>query len=252
MRVVSDEMPGSGKRPPITAADASPAEAGRPEPAREPRGAKRKRETRARLLDAAFRLMAARGRDGVTISEITETADVGLGSFYNHFASKEAIHDELIRTRFDLLADGVDEALAGLDDPAEMMAAAVRHVMRHAQREPVWSRFLVGEGLSADLLSRGFGLRLRRDIVRGMDSGRFRASDPLMGAIAAAGIVMAAVSAWLHSRGAGGDDGEGDVLDALPERTAHMLLLALGLPAEEARAIAHQPLARRELRGAAD
>src|SRR5262245_42665756 len=59
---------------------------------REPRGARRKRETREKLLRAAFRLIAERGVDGVAINEITEAADVGFGSFYNHFESKDAIH----------------------------------------------------------------------------------------------------------------------------------------------------------------
>src|SRR5258708_39986734 len=58
---------------------------------REPRGARRKRETRARLLDAALKLMAERGMEGVAVNEITEAADVGFGSFYNHFESKESI-----------------------------------------------------------------------------------------------------------------------------------------------------------------
>ena len=57
---------------------------------KEPRGARRKRETRARLLEAALRLSAERGMEGVAINEITEAADVGFGSFYNHFESKEA------------------------------------------------------------------------------------------------------------------------------------------------------------------
>jgi AcrR family transcriptional regulator len=69
----------------------------RPAPAveREPRGARRKRETRERLFRAAFRLLAERGVDGVAINEITEAADVGFGSFYNRFTSKEALHEAL-------------------------------------------------------------------------------------------------------------------------------------------------------------
>ena len=35
---------------------------------REPRGARRKRETRGRLLDAALKLMAERGMEGVAIN----------------------------------------------------------------------------------------------------------------------------------------------------------------------------------------
>ncbi|MGB1581288.1 MAG: TetR/AcrR family transcriptional regulator, partial [Nevskiales bacterium] len=64
-------------------------------PAKEPRGARRKRQTRDKLMKAALQLMAERGKDGVAINEITEAADVGFGSFYNHFESKEAIHAAL-------------------------------------------------------------------------------------------------------------------------------------------------------------
>ena len=56
-----------------------------PDAQREPRGERRKRETRSRLLEAALRLMAEKGMEGVAINEITEAADVGFGSFYNHF-----------------------------------------------------------------------------------------------------------------------------------------------------------------------
>ncbi|EUC21006.1 regulatory protein TetR, partial [Burkholderia sp. BT03] len=80
--------PRTAKRP-ARAAPVAPAAV--PEE-REPRGARRKRETRGRLLDAALRLMAEKGMEGVAINEITEAADVGFGSFYNHFESKEAIY----------------------------------------------------------------------------------------------------------------------------------------------------------------
>lgn len=45
---------------------------------REPRGARRKRETQARLLDVAFVLMAQKGMEGVAINEMTDAADVGV------------------------------------------------------------------------------------------------------------------------------------------------------------------------------
>src|SRR5258708_34777099 len=84
---------------------------------REPRGARRKRETRARLLDAALRLMAEKGMEGVAINEITEAADVGFGSFYNHFESKEAIYATLVDNVFEEFADMLDRLTAGLSDP---------------------------------------------------------------------------------------------------------------------------------------
>ncbi|WP_222110077.1 TetR/AcrR family transcriptional regulator [Streptomyces cupreus] len=53
---------------------------------------RRKARTRSALVCAAQRLLAE-GRTDVPIQEITEFADIGVGSFYNHFDSK----DELFR-----------------------------------------------------------------------------------------------------------------------------------------------------------
>jgi AcrR family transcriptional regulator len=55
------------------------------------RHARRREHTRARLLRAARTLFARQGIDKTRINEITEEADVGFGSFYNHFESKAAI-----------------------------------------------------------------------------------------------------------------------------------------------------------------
>jgi Bacterial regulatory proteins, tetR family len=55
------------------------------------RSTRQKQKTRDRLIRAAMSVMAAKGADAATINDITEAADVGFGSFYNHFDSKEDI-----------------------------------------------------------------------------------------------------------------------------------------------------------------
>ena len=52
---------------------------------------RRKARTRQALIDAAVRLIAEGRGDRASIQEITEEADIGFGSFYNHFDSKEAL-----------------------------------------------------------------------------------------------------------------------------------------------------------------
>ena len=96
---------------------------------REPRGARRKRETREKLLRAAFHLIAERGLDGVAVNEMTEAADVGFGSFYNHFESKEAIHAAVLGAVLDDFGDALEKLTADLEDPAEIIAVCVRNVM---------------------------------------------------------------------------------------------------------------------------
>ena len=58
-------------------------------------------ETRERILEATRTLLAQDGIDGVTLKRITATADVGVGSFYNLFESKEAAVFEVVRQALD-------------------------------------------------------------------------------------------------------------------------------------------------------
>ena len=52
---------------------------------------RRKARTRKALIDAAVQLIALGRGERASIQEITEAADIGFGSFYNHFASKEEL-----------------------------------------------------------------------------------------------------------------------------------------------------------------
>jgi AcrR family transcriptional regulator len=87
---------------------------------------RRKARTRQALIDAAVRLIAEGRGDRASIQEITEEADIGFGSFYNHFDSKEqlfATASEEVPERWGRL---IDRATAGITDPAELFAAGTR------------------------------------------------------------------------------------------------------------------------------
>ena len=237
----------AGKRAtPATAASSAPALAPATE-GREPRGSRRKRETRARLLEAALILMAQKGAEGVGINEITEAADVGSGSFYNHFESKEAIYAALTDQVFEEFADVLARLASDLDDPAEVISVSVRHTLLRVRREPLWGQFLIRDGLSPHALNRGLGQRLVRDIHKGIAAKRFSIADPLMTLVSVGGTVLAAIAVELHgpdsiglATGALGNLGSGDA--DLPERAATLLLETLGIGRAEANRIAHRPL----------
>src|SRR5271157_2707805 len=60
----------------------------------EPRTGRRERhraETRERLFRAALRLFAERGYLETTVEDITNAADVGKGTFFNYFPTKEHV-----------------------------------------------------------------------------------------------------------------------------------------------------------------
>ena len=139
------------------------------------RGARRRDETRSRLLSAAREVMARKGIGSTSIQEITDTADVGFGSFYNHFASKEAIAEAVMEDAIESFGDAADQLARTIDDPAEVLAASVRHVVARASADEAWGWFLVRTALArGGGLRRGLGQRLARDIGIGRASCRER------------------------------------------------------------------------------
>jgi AcrR family transcriptional regulator len=214
---------------------------------RQPRGARRKRETRTRLLDATLRLLAEKGMNSVAINDITEAADVGSGSFYNHFESKEEIFATLVEWVFEEFADTLDRLASGLSDPAEVVAVCVRHTLMRARREPVWAQLLVREGFSVHALNWGLGQRLLRDSQSGISAKRFVVPDHFLCLISVTGIIFAAIAAELHfsasvtpalQRQKASGLGEQN----FAERAATVVLQALGLKRAEAEKIAQMTL----------
>jgi AcrR family transcriptional regulator len=219
---------------------------------RESRGARRRRETRSRLLVAALKLMAEKGMEGAAINEITEAADVGFGSFYNHFESKEAIYAALLDWVFKDFADAMDRVLGEISDPAEVIAVSIRYTMMRALREPVWGQFLVREGFSAQSVDDGLGRRLLRDIRKGIAAKRLNVADPLMSFVSVGGTTLGAISIGLQLGSPPGQQSAtlkelGSDLEHLPERVAKRALEALGLGRAEAERIAYRPLPKMEL-----
>ncbi|MEV4897276.1 TetR family transcriptional regulator [Nonomuraea sp. NPDC055795] len=57
----------------------------------ETRRARKKRQTRELIAEAAFRLFAERGFEQTTVAQIAAAADVATKTFFNHFPSKEEV-----------------------------------------------------------------------------------------------------------------------------------------------------------------
>lgn len=61
-------------------------------------GTRRRENTRARLLDAAFDVFAEVGLDAASVEAVCERAGFTRGAFYSNFASKDELFLELART----------------------------------------------------------------------------------------------------------------------------------------------------------
>lgn len=69
---------------------------------------RKKMETRRTLLEAASTLFHEKGYSQTTVEEITERADVAKGTFFNYFASKEALLGELAVWGIERLHEALD------------------------------------------------------------------------------------------------------------------------------------------------
>jgi TetR/AcrR family transcriptional repressor of nem operon len=93
-----------------------------------PQNPARTARTRAEILDHAGRLFRLRGHAGTNIDDVMLAAGLTRGAFYAHFASKDALFAEAVRSGHGLLARlraGEPEAvLKAYLDKAELAATA--------------------------------------------------------------------------------------------------------------------------------
>jgi len=201
----------------------------------ETRAGRRRRETRARLIEAARRLIARRGGlDAVPIGEITEEADVAIGSFYNHFESKEQLFEEVVTETIERHGEMIDGLATALPDVAEVCAAGIRLTVRMVDDDPVWGSFVVNSGPYIARLQASLLHRLAGDLQRGFETGRFAGPDRTTTLALTGGAVFGAMVA----KRVGVLPTDADSL------VAQQLLELLGLPADEAAEIARRPLPR--------
>jgi AcrR family transcriptional regulator len=187
--------------------------------------------TRARLLAAARELIGEGGLDAVTIADVTDRAEVGFGTFYGYFDTKDAIVRAVTVDAIERLAQENDALTADLDDPAEVVAVAVRHTLRIVQDDPLFASFIVRVGLSSeDDLWGALRSRMSRDVKRGVQSGRFTAARASVVGHMIGGAVLALLRAKLN----------GDLGRTADAHAAASVLVLLGLPEQEAIEIANR------------
>jgi AcrR family transcriptional regulator len=200
-----------------------------PAPAAAGRVARRRAVVRQRVLEIAEDLMETRGVDAVTIDDITDAADIARRSFYHHFESKHDVLVPIARARTKGLNRRIDRLVARMDDPAEMVATGIRHALRHIAGDPLCRWFVLHSGLPHDRLADGLGESGTRDIRRGIETGRFRVTNPRV----VETLLLGSMIAVLGARA------EGTLRDADVDDAAEHILRLLGGPATQAHTIAH-------------
>ncbi len=93
-------------------------------------------ERREQIIAIATRLIASRGYAATTVRDIADEAGILSGSLYHHFASKEAVLEEILRTfMYDTLGHFERIAASG-GSPREILDQLIEHAFRTIEERP--------------------------------------------------------------------------------------------------------------------
>ncbi len=162
---------------------------------------RRRARTRSRLLAAAKRLLATKGLHATKITDIAAAADVGTGTFYLYFPTKDALFADLVRETALAAKEAMDAAKAEHADVRERARAGCETFFRFAAENRDVFKILFGHSAEFDELLREvhriFIADIEADFSAGVAVGAFRDLPPAFAAQAIVGMLTQVTSWWI-------------------------------------------------------
>jgi AcrR family transcriptional regulator len=143
------------------------ADSGNVHPSGTGRRQRRAAETRLRLFRCALQLFSERGFSNVTVEDITEAADVGKGTFFNYFQSK----DHVLSVMAEIQLGKAAEAMALATESKQTVHAVLHRLFLRLAEEPGRSPELARTLISSFLASKGVRLLIARNMQKGRRMG---------------------------------------------------------------------------------
>jgi len=164
------------------------------------RVARRRERTRQEILAAAIRVLADKGFHDTKIADIAAAADVGVGTFYLHFPTKDALFDAVVDETATRLKATVDAARAGARDPVEQLHAANAAFCRFARDNREVFRVVFGHPAAySEVIARAqalFAADIAENVREGVAIGVFAALPADVVAQAMVGMATQILSWW--------------------------------------------------------
>lgn len=197
------------------------------------RNSRSRERTRKKLIEAAYHVMSRVGVEAATINEITEEADVGFGSFYNYFNSK----DDIVRATFlkeaYQLSAYFDSVNIGIDDPSVRLIRNIRRILLRAGSDRVWGCFIVHTEFALHDFQTAFWKGHMRNLKEGLQKGiyNFRAAPETVGNVLF-GAGVSVIRAILDGRAG----------PSVETEFAELVMTMLGIPRERSTLLAQESL----------
>ena len=173
---------------------------------REPTQERRGDQTRRQIFAAAEKIFARDGYHGASISEIMQTAQLGLGTFYVHFPSKLELFRFILQTRRAQWTQEAQRAAEGVDDERIAARRSLANYFNWIAERPALLRMFREAEAVDPALAETLYLEPARvcaaEAARAMDGGVIERADPDVVAWYVLGVAEFAVLgsiAWHHN-----------------------------------------------------
>ena len=101
-----------------------------------------KDERRRAILEAARGLLLENGIDGVSIRQIADSSDLGLGTIYSYFSGKTEIYATLSIEAFDLIHEHLATAVSPVTSPPDRIRAIGKALLEFSVKHKAYFDFL--------------------------------------------------------------------------------------------------------------
>lgn len=125
---------------------------------------RRAAETRLKLFRCALQLFAERGFPNVTVEDITEAADVGKGTFFNYFETKDHVLGVMAEIQIGKVTHAAVVASQGKQSIQAVLHRLVLNLAEEPGRSPGLARAMISSFLASE--------SVRAIIERNMAAGR--------------------------------------------------------------------------------
>jgi len=109
---------------------------------RSPRQERKNEATRLCLLESAAHIVGEHGYAGCTIARVTERAGVAHGTFYLHFASQQAMFDELLPVLGAQMLEHIGRAIRSSKDEVDLERKGFKANLDYLVQHPYMYRVL--------------------------------------------------------------------------------------------------------------
>ncbi len=155
-----------------------------PSPSRRER---RTAELHSRIVSAALGLFAEKGFSSTTVEDITTAADVGKGTFFNYFPTKEHLLAAFGHMQISKIQNAADAASGTTLPVRDYLYKLAFEILFHPARNPAFIRALLQANLSSAPvreIMRGIHIRatelLGRIVAVGQQRGEIRKDIPAL------------------------------------------------------------------------